>query len=1074
MLSSQLKSKILSTYSKYNDEDVELEARFGHFTKRFNPGVTRQIYNRIKEYFDLRTTPIHESTTDYIMGKVRKTIVHPQDNKGTEEIIWIIKDRLWNQQNRDYGIRYSMSRELLTNPIPDSQFIPEIIREKTRSSYLVFGNSVRIDITLVNMISGSHIKSKESSKDSIKYEVEVELLERSKLDLFSKAVIVTLRLIQDTITLYTNSERLEIVDYVNHVLDSGKRGILDHYPIVQARNLKLRDMVFRGLIGNEETGYSVTHKADGQRKLLVFHRSGIWLLMAPNFVNRITDKQIPTLYGTILDGEMLPVPKRKDGAPESKIWYLAFDSLAYNGDNSIQNKPHGQRMQFAQSVADMLKTNLITVNTKSFKNFATPQEFFKIMREMFREQPLLVYEQDGFMFQPQNTKYNPHSDKNPLYKRILTKYPDICKWKPKEQLTIDFLIKWIIDPNTLKKSIELWTAKKGKPVKFTGTEIFPYNGEVDSEHPLTIDIPNNTIVEYGWDYDRELLFPHVIRNNKTKPNRLEIVEDVWTDIHVPLTQETLKGDTFTLLRKYHNRIKKKLFNSVREEKTLLDIGSGRGGDVTKWKSFDKIVAVEPNPEHIVELKRRIKLNNMENKVRVVQAGGEDTTTIYKAVRDFIGDRVDVVSMMLSLTFFWQSSGLVDSLVNTLVTNLKPKGKYIFLTMDGDLVEQTFEPAFDTGPQLTKLELGPATLQYFPDKTPKELHIDIKDSIVSDQTEWLVRLDDLRLRMNQYGFNYDYIHKADEEKFLTQEEIIMTQMYSYAKMTGTGKELPELKDIKRPQIVYSPRSEHVMSPTSELPPVQLTLPPLSQKIKADTLKKEQIKVSSPALPPMVLPSVTVPIEIEEKDLESIKMDTHEVVKVSWYPDEKIVRIGAIGDGSCFFHAILNAYLKMYQINSSPKFRRDFVQKLRRDIAESLKRPSSIDPSKNNYEIASGGQFVSLYEQQKLGVDFKDVFDYPIDFSLEGLYKLFNSSSYLGDEVYQYASDLLGIDIYIMRLTTKDLYLHSNTYKKDNLRPSVVISGNGNHFETIGIERDGLFQTFYTPDDPFLTKIRSKIK
>ena len=50
MLSSILKQRINSTYAEYNnDGTVELEARFGRLTTRqFKPGVTIQVFNRIK------------------------------------------------------------------------------------------------------------------------------------------------------------------------------------------------------------------------------------------------------------------------------------------------------------------------------------------------------------------------------------------------------------------------------------------------------------------------------------------------------------------------------------------------------------------------------------------------------------------------------------------------------------------------------------------------------------------------------------------------------------------------------------------------------------------------------------------------------------------------------------------------------------------------------------------------------------------------------------------------------------------------------------------------------------------
>ncbi len=598
MLLAGIKQRINSTYAQYNDGSVELEARFGRLTQRgFKPGVSRQVFNRIRDYFEQRAQVIETRTTDYISQNVRKTVTIPSDET-PPQTIWITKDRLWNHEDRNYGIRYSMSREISIHPV--NKFVPEIIREKSRYSYNVFKSMVRIDLTVVNMVQGIQGGA---GPDNTRYEVEIELVNPLGLGPFEKAISVTLYRILDTIVLYNSREANTLISFVNMLLGSNKRGVIDHYPLVQARNLKMKDMVWGGLIGNTKTGYSVTHKADGQRKMLVFHSSGAWLVMAPYSLNRLSATEIPTLTGTILDGEMVPPNQRLAHAPKTRIWYLAFDCLSWN-NNSIQNQPHGIRMNHAQAVADLMKNTLIMVNTKSFRNFGTPQEFFHVMREMFREQEHLAYKQDGFMFTPVNAVYNSHSDNHPLYRRILTDYPDICKWKTKEQLTIDFQIRWRArETGTM---IQLYVNEKGRPVLFTGTKIFPYEDTVDHFHAMTSGLPSNSIVEYGWDYDRGLFIPHKVRYDKTKPNKIDIAQDVWMDIQRPLDRGTMAGESFSLLRAYHNRIKRFLFNSPMEVKkgpTLLDIGSGKGGDVAKWKQYSKIVAVEPNRDHIVELER---------------------------------------------------------------------------------------------------------------------------------------------------------------------------------------------------------------------------------------------------------------------------------------------------------------------------------------------------------------------------------------------------------------------------------------------------------------------------------------
>jgi SAM-dependent methyltransferase len=881
------------------------------------------------------------------------------------------------------------------------------------------------------------------------------------MEKFQKAVEIVARLVLDTIVLYTQTEKKTVIEQINRILGSRKKGVIDNYQLVQARNLKLRDMVYGGLIGNYKTGYSVTHKADGQRRMLVFLKNGIWLSGAPDQLTRISSSQVPMLTGSILDGEMIPKDKRNVGAPKAVIWFLAFDTIAWNGDISVQSEPHGKRMLQAQSVADNLKGDLLTVNTKTFRNISTPQEFFSLMREMFREQKHLTYQQDGFMFTPQNTVYNPHSDAQPLPSRKLNRYPDICKWKPKEELTIDLLIKWLPDENSeQKRTLQLYANQKGKP------EIFLQSlGRVDQYNPMTLNLPDDTVVEYGYDYETQTLTPRRIRHDKSKPNRMEIAEDVWRDISTPIEKETMIGNNFTLLRRYHNRIKRGLLSVSR--KCLLDIGTGRGGDINKWQGFDKIVAIEPNREHIQELEKRLENSNLRERVLIVEASGQDTKEIQQAVEAWCGDRVDIISFMLSLTFFWQSPELVQALCNTILTTLKPGGEILFLTMDGDLVEQTFEPAFQTGPALKQLQFGDiATLEYFGDKTPKELHIDIRDSIVTEQTEWLVRLDDLRRCLGPYGINKWELHKADEEKFLTEDEIIMTQMYTWGKAIHDGvTQLPKQSEdqVLTSSIIeesngMSPLSTPPDSPVIERKPVTPLTPLITPSPKRKTLPKKIVQ--------------KLPDSAQRRRQDKmIPMNSISEVKAPWYNvGEKVVRIGAIGDGSCFFHSVLNAYLKIYQTNPSTTFRRKFVKDLRRDVSLTLSLPDPNNPNMSRYETASNGQFVALAEQQQQGLSFNDVFDQPVDFTLEGLRELFDSDMYLGDEIYSYLADLLGLDIYVMRLENGILKRHSDTKKEGENKKSVVISGNGYHFETIAVMRNSLYQTLFLPDDPFITGIQ----
>lgn len=101
----------------------------------------------------------------------------------------------------------------------------------------------------------------------------------------------------------------------------------------------------------------------------------------------------------------------------------------------------------------------------------------------------------------------------------------------------------------------------------------------------------------------------------------------------------------------------------------------------------------------------------------------------------------------------------------------------------------------------------------------------------------------------------------------------------------------------------------------------------------------------------------------------------------------------------------------------------------------------------------------------------------DFSVPGLWSLFNSRYCLGDEAIAYLSDLLGYDIYIIGATDQYIYTKTHTVHQGTKRPSIVILNVSGHYEAVG-ERDmntGVVQTVFRPgdqntQDTMLTSIR----
>lgn len=1196
---------------------LEVEARYNEYSKggTYGSGISLESFTRLITFWKSSKVPYTlTDTIDYIdKTGTRKTVYRSledvdRDGNRTQRPLladtFVRKNKLYSEDNNNYLFRLSINLETPVQPyaIPDANLV--LIRSKKRYSFK-FPGGLQLDLTQ----SGS-------SKDNYQpvYEMEVEFndpkLVHTEMEKQIKLFLVKL---QDTHYLYTFNEYKEIVTYMNQVLNPAlprpnqrySNTVVNSDVMYQARNLHLRDLIYTAI---EVQPYWVTYKTDGERRLMVIHQSGIWLVLPPYFMTRVTlnFERISLLAGYILEGELVPKDKRimpifpplpnqpkaqeillaENPVLTSKYWFLVYDCLSvpaiegFPDQARIQSKPHFERMREAQIVSDNLRNGffstrisdqILSVTTKLFKSISQgTASFFQTFRELERLKPFLLYKEDGYIIMPQNAPYTDRADLKfkkclsnlnfgyyPQYVdsakkcfdlRKLTKTTDVCKWK--QIVTIDFLY------NRDRGQNFLWSMVKGNMVAFQGTPQYPFNGAVDTAHPLLQNLPGDTVVEFMWDQDRQLMVPIVIRTNKTFPNSLVVAVDNWELINDPISIETLKGESVNLMRQYHNKIKWTLYSIPARDrpKTLLDLGAGRGGDVFKWKvnNFDRVVAVEPDLENLNEMVRRIKdgygfeptvllnhepLPNQHARIVVVQAKAEETDYITSIVGKF-SIKVDVVTAMLSMSFFWESKEKLTAFVDTIGRNLASGGQFLFFTIDGDIVQQTFEPSLSTGlsidninvlvdnnvsssqelttlrANMNKIDFGPVTMVYKPES--RSVYIDIKESIVRNQTEWLVHLDDLQILFKPYNIKLKSLERADKEKLLNPLELTLSRMYSYGYFQMQSKDTDIVIETRKAPFfsVLPVPTEKVAAPLLPPPlPVPLTLPvslPPSELVTVGgpvVTTTPQVTLplivtapsSTPSTtpittltlsPPTTLPSVTQPTkpliedrvrkeEIEDnKTIESITEsmsnleitngpildvnqvpalpvdkvtgigdDVYQRVQCSWYTQYPVVRIGTIGDGSCFFHALLKTFYPPYADYNGPGSRRKIVKDFRHDLAVQL---GSIDPITNQsyYNTVIGGRFPEIHKS--VGT-ITDSFGQKIDFSLKGLQELLDSNLYVGDEVYAYTAEQLNLDITILLVTSSDITVLSSTRNNGNGKSkyTVYIAGNGEHYEPIGI-------------------------
>lgn len=1068
MLSGKIPT-LNAIYAEYHGDNlkIELEAKFGSFfypqhseniglKDRFNSSVKRPHFEKFrKKLLAERSLEIFQHTTvDYNeSGDIRRIKNHQDDS-----ITWQNKQRITDIDIKEYGVRVSVSKEIPMETVSD--FKSAYSRERFRYSYIIEDGNVQIDMTDVTTTN------KKSTYQS--FEVEAEFIGKlDKLSIFSSSLNKIFRWLYSTNVIYTVEQKNNLITDINAVLGGTSKYTIDSRNLVEARNLRPRDLVWGGLIGNTKGVYTVAYKTDGERKLCVLHKSGIWLIYPPFEYNLVQPIGLPDAI-SIFDGELVDKPQRRNGALDNNAiyWFICFDCLVHKNDISIQIKSHKERMKTIEGIISQpgpLKGKILTLGTKTFHALKTPADFFQRMRLMFNERDLLPYEEDGLIFTPDFAGYNPHlqriknaqrinseiqrqgksegwvKEEIPLHERVLTKYADICKWKPQQKLTIDFLIK-------RTQGIELYSydSIQKKNVLFQGSEINPFTDQIDRHNPLNQQIHTGQIVEYQWNTDQQLFIPYRIRNNKNSPNRLEVAIDNWDLINSPITEEDLRGDNLSFVYRYFNKIKTFLINQLLlKNDTVLDIGSGKGGDVNKWRKLGSIVAIEPDSDNRQELHRRITLLNMHDKVTVVPTVGQDVSTITSIVNDkFSGKGVDGIILMLSLSFFWENSDILESLVQLIVANLKQNGKIIFLTIDGDAIEQLFEPIFG-GSVFKEIQINQARLTLFPRDNiyyGRRMHISLPGTIVGEQDEYLVKLGDLQKRLLSYDIVQKEIHRADKERFLTADGSLFARLYSYGYFIRNSP----LQNIIVPKMISRPTPSEVSISEVSL------------------VKKPQPKYLS-------FLDVYITNEMIRKNQPGKNDDTYEPVKCQWFTGN-LVRIACIGDGSCFIHAVCKAFYPKYQENNGSKDRLDMAAHLRRDLAYTLNMESREYPGHTYWETTGRGIFPELLIGQLL--EPNSILELQQSYSLQGLQRMFNSSIWLGDASYLYISDMFGIDIYIMIGVEDDLIPVSNTVRRGIARNSIIIMGTTTHYEVIGLDTGKEFQTLFTDDDQFLQAVRNK--
>lgn len=757
MLSVQAIDTIREAATK--TKNVEVEVRIGQYTINgsFQPGVDRHIFNSLRSSLTNVSTSY---TKDEYFGEDRYSTDLNPDGSPLSEPTHMIKTRITNIELKAYNLRISVSSEVVSGK-PKPSVPSQTVRYKKRFS-AIFLPGYRLDLTEV------------TSNEKITYEVELEAENPNDLSTLDTVIQKLYKRVWDTIFIYTADERYTIISAFNTLTGSNVKGNrIDHNTLDQVRNLKLRDIRYGELIpvtnARKLMRYGVGLKPDGKKKYLFIHALGIYIMSAPQSVNKIAPQQlvvsIPTFHNSIYQGEMLStVPPR----------LLLYDVISSNGQ-SLKGLTFVNRQDYIDKVLIALKPigRVIQLEKKTFDEFLTAEQFFRVVNRLL-DAPNVGYETDGLIIQPLDALYDMNTQRDPLQNKIM-------KWKPPTMLTIDFLIQ---RPNLLVSLGE------GRLEPFLGTKEFPLRGEVDFGE--TVD---GSIYEFKWDGTKLVAVRN--RDDKPHPNRKEIALDVWDDIHQPITEEVIRGKQFSLVRRYHNRVKRNLYKSIAPVTNLLSIGSGRGGDIWKWESIQvkNVLAVEPDADNISEFVRR--LTGINIKVETLQTIGQDVKGIYTAASKSNIGQFDCIEYMLSLSFLFDNDQSMISVATLCAYLLKPGGRLVILTINGDYVLEYFnnplnrtvvktDQGYEYRSNFKQIQFSlicpteqlPLLTAETPCNEQYQVKINIEGTIVKEQTEYLVNLKRLDLSLTtQAKMIRIHQERVDQELFLNDEEYLFSRLFT---------------------------------------------------------------------------------------------------------------------------------------------------------------------------------------------------------------------------------------------------------------------------------------------------------
>jgi len=564
----------------------------------------------------------------------------------------------------------------------------------------------------------------------LKYRIEAELV-GTDIEVLVEWVPRLLSLIQQSHIPIGISERTTVFKGYNSMMEGKSSTVAERFlrgSLPHPEDLTL-DELYNGVPWSDGLT-TLTPKADGEVTELLFLATGIYAVSGQDQINKLLDQAIAPLTPSMYQGEIV-VPYESSGI-QSAYTFVMFETVYVKG-SAIRNtadltQRHVHQKPLLSLFGKERNHPVLTILLKPFPLIRNADDFYRTSNELLdliesTEAKAdtgvalagddLLYPTDGLI-------------ETQAMKPYVRDQIKIHKLKKRSNLTIDLTVRedglYASDDRPGKKGLVLFNGNRQQSFQMAASRIAAMVA-------ATQYMFYGDIWEFGFDEEYRVI-PIRPRHRKNTPNKWTTAQNIWRLIRRPLEDSTIRGRDLVLMRQYHNRTKRQMFEALTKGNLHWDAGSGRGGDLGKMKDQDlKVFALEPDGDNRAELQRRVKENNWQGMLKgLADYGAEEHERVLQELLG--GQQVDSISLMLILTFFFGQPEVLQGLITSIAGALKVGGKLLVLTFNGERVVAGMRGAGKmTGPQFS-LER----------KEGREMLVSFgEESIVVDQTEWLVDL-----------------------------------------------------------------------------------------------------------------------------------------------------------------------------------------------------------------------------------------------------------------------------------------------------------------------------------------------